>query len=165
MLIKLLLQKKYKDFNGVIHPIKGNEKFIYNPSVAEINTAIFLKENLGGKLIMILRIGAIKGNKEKISINTPDYIFRNERWDLKNVKGTGKWCIDGSISNCKYQSRNFIIDISNSELSYKVADEQINNIYLSKHRLWLNKIILIKNSNILKIYQRKNEEFAEPKGS
>lgn len=34
--------------------------------------------------------------------------------------------------------------------------QQVQNIYNSEHRYWVNKIILIENDNILKIYTRNN---------
>lgn len=88
-------------------------------------------------------------------IKTPDYMVNKQRFDLKEILGKGKNTLDTAISKKKKQSNNFIFDISNSELTENMAIEQINKIYNSKNRLWINTIILIKDGKILKIFKRK----------
>ena len=34
--------------------------------------------------------------------------------------------------------------------------KQVENIYKSKHRDWVNKIIIIKNNKVIKVYNRNN---------
>ena len=77
------------------------------------------------------------------------------KYDLKQISGKGKNTLDNAIVKQKRQASNFIFDISNTELSEFEAIIQINNIYNSIHREWINEIILIKNNDIIKIYKRK----------
>ena len=89
------------------------------------------------------------------NIETPDYIINGEKFDLKEIYGNGKNTLDTAISKKRNQSTNFIFDITKTKMSKEEAIDQINRIYESKHRQWVDKIILIMNMNILKIYQRK----------
>ena len=51
-------------------------------------------------------------------------------------------------------------------MSTDEAIRQIENIYNSKHFLWLDIIILLKGKEFLKIYKRKQKEVnCEPRGS
>ena len=101
----------------------------------------------GGKIIP--RINEPKG------IKTPDYIVKNKRYDLKQIKGDGKYVIQGNLKGKQEQADNFIIDITNSKLNTEEAINQIQNIYSSKHYFWLDRIILLKDKEFLKIYKRK----------
>ena len=46
-------------------------------------------------------------------------------------------------------------DIAKSEINIEEAVKQIENIYSSKHFLWLDRIVLLKDKEFLKIYTRK----------
>lgn len=46
-------------------------------------------------------------------------------------------------------------DIAKSEINIEEAVKQIENIYSSKHFLWLDRIVLLKDKEFLKIYKRK----------
>lgn len=57
-------------------------------------------------------------------------------------------------------------DIAKSEINIEEAVKQIENIYSSKHFLWLDRIVLLKDKEFLKIYKRKQKEVnCEPRGS
>ncbi len=88
-------------------------------------------------------------------IKTPDYIVNKDKFDLKEILGNGKNTLDTAISKKKQQSDNFIFDISKSSMTEDIAIEQIHRIYESKNRRWVNKIILLKDDKILKIFKRK----------
>ncbi len=45
-------------------------------------------------------------------IETPDYLWNNEYWDLKVIISNSKNTIDSSIKKKKNQACNFILDIS-----------------------------------------------------
>ena len=87
-------------------------------------------------------------------IKTPDYIIDGERFDLKEILGNGKNTIDTAIKKQEKQSNNFIFDISKTEMKESDAIIQIQNIYNSEHRKWVDKIILIKENKILKVFER-----------
>ena len=60
--------------------------------------------------------------------------------------------ISGYLKNGGY----FIFDISNTEMKKDETIKQVENIYKSKHRDWVNKIIIIKNNKVIKVYNRNN---------
>lgn len=87
-------------------------------------------------------------------IKTPDYIINNEKIDLKQIVGNGKYVIQGNIKNKQKQANNFVVDITESKIKEKDATDQIHNIYNSMHYLWIDKILLLRGKKILKIYKR-----------
>ena len=54
----------------------------------------------------------------------------------------------------KRQSQNFILDNSKLLISNEDAIEQIEHIYLDEKREWVNKIMLIENGKLIKIFKR-----------
>ena len=103
----------------------------------------------GGNIKIIPRINEPKG------IKTPDYIIKNKKYDLKQITGNGKYVIQGNLKGKQNQADNFVIDITESKLETNEAIKQIQSIYNSKHYLWIDRIILIKDKEFLKIYKRK----------
>ena len=89
-----------------------------------------------------------------IGIQTSDYLFRNEKWDLKEINGKSNQVLYHSIYNKSKQSKNFILDITNSELSFEIAKKQIKKIYKRTDLPFIDKIILKKNNNFF-VYKRK----------
>lgn len=90
-------------------------------------------------------------------IQTADYLFRGEKWDLKEIKSTGKNVLDNRVNGLKKQANNFIFDISNTTISIKEIKNQIDKLYESPNRKWINKIMLIKNQKLICIYIRKKD--------
>ena len=126
----------------------------------EKEIANMLGELYGGKIKIIPRVNEPK------NIKTPDYIVKNRRYDLKQISGNGKYVIQGNLKGKQKQADNFVIDITKSEMSIDEAIRQIENIYNSKHFLWLDRIILLKDKEFLKIFKRKQKEVnCEPRGS
>ena len=64
----------------------------------------------------------------------------------------------------KKQASNFILDISKSPLDEREIVRQIEDIYWSRHTMFVQKIIVIKDEKIRKIYKRNREKImAQPK--
>ena len=82
-------------------------------------------------------------------------MIENKKYDLKEIYGNSKNTLYNAINKKKEQSDNFIFDISNTKMEISEAIKQIQGIYESKHKDWVNEIILMKNNQILKIYRRK----------
>ena len=80
-----------------------------------------------------------------------------EKWDLKEIKSTGKNVLDNRVNGLKKQSNNFIFDISNTPISIREIKNQIDKLYESPNRKWINKIMLIKNQKLICIYIRKKD--------
>lgn len=145
---KLIEQQYYIDENGNRYNVDG-KYILLEPTEREKEVANMLGELYGGNIKIIPRINEPKG------IKTPDYIVKNKRYDLKQIKGNGKYVIQGNLKGKQKQADNFIIDITKSEINIEEAVKQIENIYSSKHFLWLDRIVLLKDKEFLKIYKRK----------
>lgn len=145
---KLIEQQYYIDENGNRYNVDG-KYILLEPTEKEKEVANMLGELYGGNIKIIPRINEPKG------IKTPDYIVKNKRYDLKQIKGNGKYVIQGNLKGKQKQADNFIIDITKSEINIEEAVKQIENIYSSKHFLWLDRIVLLKDKEFLKIYKRK----------
>ena len=118
----------------------------------ERRIAELLKEELGGKISLVPRVLNPQG------ISTPDYIFRDEAFDLKELSGTSKNLVYNAIAKKKRQAPNFILDISKSPLDENEIARQIEEIYWSRHTMFVQKIIVIKDEKIRKIYKRNREK-------
>lgn len=145
---KLIEQQSYTDENGNKYKIDGKNVKI-KASEKERNVANLMGETLGGQVELIPVVLNPKG------IKTPDYIINDEKFDLKEIFGNGKNTLDTAISKKKKQSSNFIFDITNTEMSETEAIKQIQRIYKSNNRTWVEKLILIRDNKILKMYKRK----------
>lgn len=88
-------------------------------------------------------------------IQTPDYLVDGERFDLKTLTGKGKYLLEGAISKKQRQSHNFIIDVSSSPLDLSEIYRQADSLYKSKRTGFLEKLVIIKNEEIVKVYGRK----------
>lgn len=144
---KVLDKKYFADVDGNIYKVDG-KYVVLDYSIREKEIAKWLANTLGGTVYMIPRVN------EPINIQTPDYLFKGEHWDLKEIFGDSKQVIYHAINRKKYQSNNFIFDISNSNLSFDMAQQQIIKLYNRKDTLFLNKVIL-KNGEKYIIYKRK----------
>lgn len=134
-------QKYFINEDGTKYNVDGKH-VVLKPTQREIDVAKLMGKALGGKVNIIPRIN------EPPNIKTPDYIIHNEKFDLKQITGGGKYVIEGNLRKKKKQSNNFIID-------FKQAEMQIESIYISKRYLWIDKIIVVKAGNIIKVYKRK----------
>ena len=140
-------QKYFIDEYGNKYNVDGKH-VVLQPSQREIEVAQLLGQAIGGNVSIIPKVN------QPFGIKTPDYIINGERFDLKQIIGGGKYTIQGNLKGKEKQSNNFIIDISNAKFDVKEAERQIENIYNSKHYLWLNKILLLKEKEIIKAYKR-----------
>lgn len=126
-----------------------NKYVLFDYSISEMEVAIWLENTFGGELYMCPRINKPDG------IETPDYIFRKEKWDLKTPIGTSRIVIDHMLKSKRRQANNFIIDISKNSLPVEEIIRQVKKIYNSSRRNWVNTIIIKKDDNLIDIYTRK----------
>lgn len=145
---QLKKQNYFVNSNGMIY-IVDKKYVVLKPTVREIEVAEIMGRALGGIVKIIPRINEPEG------IKTPDYIINNEKYDLKEITGKGKYVIEGNLKKKERQSNNFIIDLSNTELELKEAERQIESIFISKRFLWIDRIFIIKGNFIIKVYKRK----------
>lgn len=144
---KIVEQKYYIDELGNKYSV-DSKYVIFELNEREIEVANILGELYGGEIKLIPRIN------KPLGIKTPDYIVNDEKFDLKEITGNGKYTIQGNIKGKSKQANNFVIDMTGCKLCQEEINEQIERIYNSKHYLWLDKIILIKNDKIIKAYKR-----------
>lgn len=145
---KIQKQNYYIADNGIKYKVDGKHVKL-EPSQREIEVANMLGKIYGGK-VQIIPIVA-----EPSNIKTPDYIINKEKYDLKEIRGNSKNTLDNAIRKQEKQAKNFVFDITNTKMDQEQAISQIHNIYNSAHREWIDKIVLIKNDKILKVYKRK----------
>lgn len=136
------------DNNGIKHFVDG-KKVVLDYSEKELEIAKWLGKTFGGKIYMLPKINIPEG------IKTADYLFKNELWDLKEINSSGKRVIDNRINGNKRQAKNYIFDITKTKLTNEAVLKQIENIYKSNDRLWIDKIIVKKYNYVLAVYKRK----------
>lgn len=133
-------KKYYTNSKNKIN-IKNNEEHIAN----------VLINQFGGDIELLPEIG------ETDNVRSGDYFFRNEIWDLKEIgkNATSRTrAIDNILKNTKGQSNNFVLDITNSLLDRENILEQVKKIYSTKNRGWIDKIIILDNDIVIKVFQR-----------
>lgn len=146
-----VLDAKYFEVDNTKYKVDG-KNVVLDYSDKEKEVANWLETTLGGKLYMCPRINVPDG------ISTPDYLFRNERYDLKEIRGASSRVIDNAIKGKQNQATNFILDITESELSELELIKQAENIYNSKGRIWVERIIMKKNDKLVVIIERKKRD-------
>lgn len=140
-------QQYYIDDNGVKYKVDG--KYIkLEPTQRETEVARLLGKTYGGNIKIIPKVS------EPASIKTPDYMINGQKFDLKEIEGNGRNTLDGAIKRQKRQANNFIFDITKTEMEENEAIQQIQKIYQSKHREWINTILLVEGNKVLKIFKR-----------
>lgn len=134
--------------DGVIYKVDGKHVLL-DYSDKELQVAKLVKEKLGGQISMVPRVLDPQG------IATPDYIFRNEAFDLKELSGSSKNLVYNVLSKKKRQASNFILDVSRCPLTENEIYRQIDQVYWSNHTKFIDKIIVLKDDEIIKIFGRK----------
>ena len=142
-----VIEAKYIEKDGVKYYVDG-KNVVLDYSKKELEVANWLVNTFGGKIYMLPRVNYPK------NIKTADYLWNDEFWDLKEIKGNSQKILDNTIKRNKSQSKNFIIDITNSKLYFCEIIYQINIIYNSVHRKWVSKIIIIKDNKLLMVIKR-----------
>ena len=146
-----VLDMRYFEHNGTKYNV-DNKKVVLDYSKHEKEVAEWLETTFGGEIYMVPRINNPEG------IKTADFLFRKEYWDLKDIVGDGKHTLDSAIKKKKSQSSNFVFDLSKSKMTNDEAIKQLNLIFKSKDRQWLDKIILKRNKNVVVILKHKKRD-------
>lgn len=141
-------QQYFIDDNGNKYVVDG-KYVLLEPTQREKDVANMLGEIYGEKVKIIPKVN------KPLNIKTPDYMINDQKFDLKQITGKGKYSIEGNLKGKKEQAHNFIIDITNAKLDQEEAERQIQSIYDSKRYSWIDSIMLIKDEEFLKIYKRK----------
>ena len=131
-----IINSKKKNVDG--------KNILLDYSKNELECAKWLENTFGGEIYMCPRVNIPEG------IKTPDFIWNNEYWDLKEIKTASKRVIDSRLNGKqKEQSSNYIFDISNNQLPNIAIINQIKSIFNSKSRQWLKKVIVVRNKKLI----------------
>lgn len=133
--------------NGTTYKVDGKH-VILRPTKQEREVADVLSVKYGKVVEFVPQVMFPQG------IQTPDYLVDGEKYDLKSPAGRGKNLLYGMLAKKNKQSPNFIFDITDCPLSEEEVRQQIDRLYMSCHTRFVKKIIVIKNGQILKVYDR-----------
>ena len=122
-----------------------NKNVVLDYSKEEYELAVWLSNTFKENVKLNPRINKPEG------VKTADYIFKGEKWDLKNIKGKSKQVIYHAIKNSKNQSNNFIIDITKCNFTLKEGKIMVETLYQRDDTIFLKKIILKKDENFIAI--------------
>lgn len=147
-----------KDFySGVKNPGKvfykdgkryeiDNHYVKFEPSIQEREIAEVLAEHMHERVILQPKINFPKG------VRMPDYIIGGEGYDLMTITGGGKNTLDSAVKRKKGQANNFVLDITRFAVSEEEMLQQATHII--ERREWVNKIVLIRNKQIIRIFEQ-----------
>lgn len=143
-----VIEKQEYVVNGVTYKVDGKH-VILQPTSKERAIANMLSKKYGKTVAFVPQVMYPQG------IQTPDYLIDNERFDLKSPTGSGKNLLYGLIAKKQKQSHNFIIDVTACPLSMDELEKQVEALYNSPRVGFLEKIVFVKNSDVIKVYSRK----------
>lgn len=142
------LDSSYTDKDGNTYYVDG-KKVIQDHSDKEYEIAKLLKAKLGGDISLVPRVLVPQ------NIKTPDYIYRGESLDLKEIKGNSKNALYNAIHKKKRQSKNFVFDVSESELTTEDFINQMESLYKRNATGFVDKTILVRDNEIVRILQKR----------
>ena len=115
----------------------------------EIPVAEWIKDHLHKDVEYLPNISEDK------NVPLGDYkIDNNEIWELKTIKGNGKRTLDSAVKDNKEQALTFILDLTYSQMEDIEAIKQTMDLF--RKREWVNRIILKRNNNIIKVFKKRN---------
>lgn len=123
-----------------------NHHVKFEPSQHEREIAEVLAEQLHERVILQPKIEYPKG------IKMPDYTIGGKSYDLKTIEGAGKNTLDSSVKRKKGQASNFVFDVT----KFVVSDDEMfrQASHIIERRDWIDKVILIRNNEIIRIFER-----------
>ena len=133
----------YKD--GQRYEIDGHH-VKFEPSQHEREIAEVLAEQLHERVILQPKID------DPPNIRMPDYTIDGQGYDLKTVSGKGKNTLDSAVKDRKGQATTFVFDVTNFKVSEDDMLRQASHII--ERREWIDKIILIRDNNIIRVFER-----------
>lgn len=142
-----IVEKREYMVDGMNYKVDGRH-VILRPTAQEKEIAVMLSEKYGKRVEFVPQVMYPQ------NIQTPDYLIDGERFDLKSPTGKGKNVLYDAIAKKRKQSPNFIFNLTGCPLNSIEVEKQINNIFYSRHTRFVEKIAVIKNGEIVKVYER-----------
>ena len=143
-----VIEKRSYTINGAVYNVDGKH-VILHPTKQERKIADLLCEKYGKIVEFVPQIMYPQG------IQTPDYLIDGERFDLKTPSVRGKNLLYSMVYKKSRQSPNFLFDITNCPLDMAEIERQVKGLYKSQHTRFIEKVVLIKNEDVLKVYCKK----------
>ena len=154
---KVVDETKYKEVKDLSEWEHGGNKYIVDGKYVvldydkhEKEVAEIIAKKYGRDVLMVPRILNPTG------IRTPDYKINQSLYDLKTPGGKGKNTIFDAIKGSKYQADNVIMCIDKTPLQIEEVERQIEEVYESKRTDFIDEVVVLKGSEIIKVYKRKN---------
>lgn len=135
---------------------KSNVKFEYSDHEKDI--ADFLESILGGEIRMMPKVQGKYKN-----VKTPDYIFRGERYDLKDLEKPNRDVVFNATHGKREQADNFVINFSGCGLTEQEVIDQVERLFNRPYAAFIKRVILIdapkdapiSKVRLVRIYERK----------
>ena len=134
--------------NGKTYKVDG-KTILLDYSEHEKQIAEVIAKETGKNVCLVPRITYPQ------NIQTADYLIDGIKYDLKTPLGAGKNTLYGMVKSKKRQANNFVICLDKTELTIQEVERQIEGIYHSEHTKFVDKIVLVKDNSIKKVYERK----------
>ena len=133
---------------GETYKVDGHNVVLdHNPHEKEI--AELLEREVGGEIYLVPRVNNPQG------VSTPDYLFHGRGYDLKTLgEKAGPNTMFQRVKKAKRQSRNFIIDVSDTKLDREMIDQQISKIFWSENTRFVDEIVIINDGHIVRVAKR-----------
>lgn len=133
---------------GVTYDVDGHN-VVLDYSAHEKEIAELLEREVGGEIYMVPRVNNPQG------VSTPDYQFHGKPYDLKTLgKSAGRDTMFQRVQKAKRQSRNFIIDVTATELDEKIIGQQIDKIFWSDKTAFVDELVIIRGMKIVCVVKR-----------
>lgn len=141
-------QRQEYTVNGITYKV-DNKHVILRPTEPEREVAAILSGKYGKHVEFVPQVMVPQG------IQTPDYLVDKECFDLKSPTGRSKDLLYNVVSKKRRQSSSFVFDVTDCPLSEDEIIKQAEALYFSRHTRFIDKIVIMKNGEILKVYVRK----------
>ena len=134
--------------SGETYKVDGHNVVLdHDPHEKEI--AELLEREVGGEIYLVPRVNNPQG------VSTPDYLFHGRGYDLKTLgEKAGPNTMFQRVKKAKRQSRNFIIDVSDTKLGREMIDQQISKIFWSENTRFVDEIVIINDGHIVRVAKR-----------
>lgn len=143
-----IVEKQEYTVDGTIYRVDGKH-VILRPTNQEKEIAGILSGKYGKKVEFVPQVLYPQG------IQTPDYLIDGERFDLKSPTGRSKDLLYNVVSKKRKQAPSFVFHVTDCPLSGDEIRKQVEALYFSRHTRFTDKIVIMKNGKIWKVYGRK----------
>ena len=133
---------------GATYKVDGHN-VVLDHDAHEKEIAELLEREVGGEIYLVPRVNNPQG------VPTPDYLFHGRGYDLKTLsEKAGPNTMFQRVKKAKRQSRNFIIDLSDTKLDRETIAQQISKIFWSENTRFVDEIVIINDGRIVQVAKR-----------